>query len=178
VKRTTKILGNRPKGPLPSQSNLSIGTGSRRFRLALDFLEKHFYEPIGTEDLSRVSKLSRRGLHKAFRQHVGQSPGWALRRMRIQRAKNLLMDSKLELKVIAKMCGYRSQNSFWVSFREIVGESPGKFRSRYCFSPIHNKKTSWHLSGHGRVTKVNVEAAKFLLLVKKSRRFSILSSKV
>ncbi|HTV40825.1 MAG TPA: helix-turn-helix transcriptional regulator [Candidatus Sulfotelmatobacter sp.] len=101
--------------------------GGRLYQI-LNFLTQHCYEPIGIEDLARASNLSRRGLHKAFRRYIGQSPGRALRRMRIERAKGLLANSNLNQKIIAEVCGYRSLNSFWVSFRAIVGQSPGEFR--------------------------------------------------
>ena len=74
--------------------------------------------------------MSRRGLYKAFYRHLGQSPGRALRRMRIDRAKFLLANSNFSLKDITELCGYRNANSLWVSFKQIVGETPGQFRSR------------------------------------------------
>ncbi len=129
-----------------SRSQLALDVGSRGFCKAFDFLKKHFDEPIGTRDLCKVSKLSRRGLHKAFQQHIEESPGRELRRRRIEYAKNLLVQSDYELKVIAKMCGYRSQNSFWVSFREIAGEAPGKFRTRFQKSVSTKKSKSNRLA--------------------------------
>jgi transcriptional regulator GlxA family with amidase domain len=126
----TKLIIPGLKGT-SSRSKLAMDAGSKGFGKAFDFLKKHFDEPIGTRDLCKVSKLSRRGLHKAFQQHIEESPGRELRRRRIEHAKTLLIKSDYELKVIAKMCGYRSQNSFWVSFRDIAGEAPGKYRIRF-----------------------------------------------
>jgi AraC-like DNA-binding protein len=108
----------------------AVNSTNQRFCKAFAFLVKHCYEPIGVNDLVKVSELSRRGLHKAFKKHVGQGPGRELRQMRIRRAKDLLANSNHKLKTIAKMCGYRSNNSFWISFRGLLGESPGEFRSR------------------------------------------------
>ncbi len=131
MKQTSKILIPGLRGRSSARNKVVIYAGRRGFSKAFDFLKKHFDEPIGTRDLCRISKLSRRGLHKAFQQHIEESPGRELRRRRIERAKHLLIHSGHELKVIAKMCGYRNQNSFWVSFREIAGEAPGKFRARF-----------------------------------------------
>lgn len=115
-------------GLLPIQETGTGPTFGRRLYQSLNFLTQHCYEPIGIDDLARASNLSRRGLHKAFRRHIGQSPGRALRRIRIERAKDLLANSDFNQKIIAQVCGYRSVNSFWVSFRAIVGQSPGHFR--------------------------------------------------
>jgi len=117
---------------------------SQRFHKALMFLKRRCFEPIGVKDLMKASQLSRRGLHKAFQKYIGHGPGRELRRMRIERARELLAGSEHGLNVIAKMCGYRSGNSFWVSFREALGESPGKFRSRFRGSPVENRNGSHH----------------------------------
>src|SRR5580698_8868201 len=138
----SKILIPGLKGHSPVRGKLVLYASSQGFNKAFDFLKKHFDEPIGTWDLCKVSKLSRRGLHKAFQQHMEESPGRELRRRRIERAKHLLIHSGHELKVIAKMCGYRNQNSFWVSFREIAGEAPGKFRERFQKSRLAKKSKS------------------------------------
>jgi transcriptional regulator GlxA family with amidase domain len=115
----------------PSRQRGPINSGNERFRRGFKFLKNHCYKSIGVEDLVKVSKLSRRGLHKVFKTNIGQSPGRILRQMRIEHAKDLLIHSNHQLEVIAKMCGYRSNNSFWVSFRNAVGKSPGKFRSQF-----------------------------------------------
>lgn len=122
-------------GSRPARKKSTDTLFGERFYKTINFLQRHCYEPIGIADLARASKMSRRGLHKAFGKHFGQSPGRELRRMRIERAKHLLANSNLHQKVIARICGYRSLNSFWVSFRAVVGQAPGEFR-------IHFKKSS------------------------------------
>jgi transcriptional regulator GlxA family with amidase domain len=74
--------------------------------------------------------MSPRGLHKAFQRYIGQSPGRELCRLRIEHAKDLLGNSSCNLKTVAKRCGFRSANSFWVAFRRVAGISPGKYRSK------------------------------------------------
>lgn len=130
---------DRLKRPSPSRTKVRATAGRRRFHKAFDFLRKHCYEPISTADLSRASNLSRRGLYKAFERHAGQSPGRELRQRRMDHAKYLLTHADHELSIIARLCGYRSQNSFWVSFRNAVGESPGHFRERFRHRLSRNK---------------------------------------
>jgi AraC family transcriptional regulator, transcriptional activator FtrA len=107
------------------------GSSSGRFHRGFAFLQRQYFEPIQVDDLVKASGMSRRGWYKAFQRHTGRSPGRELRRLRIERAKELLVNSDWNLRAIARMCGYRSANSFWISFREIVGESPGTYRSRF-----------------------------------------------
>ena len=97
-------------------------------RKGFDFLTKHCSLNINVSDIVVATGLSRRGLYKAFMKHTGISPGKALRFVRLETAKGLLCDSKYDLAKIADICGFRNTNSFWVSFRNAEGISPGKFR--------------------------------------------------
>jgi LacI family transcriptional regulator len=95
---------------------------------SLRFIWEHASQPISVKDLVGVAAMSRRGLHKAFLDNVGRTPGEELQRVRIERAKRLLADSGHKLEVLAKMCGYKSANSFCVAFKQATGQSPKQFR--------------------------------------------------
>jgi LacI family transcriptional regulator len=60
---------------------------------SLRFIWEHANRPISVKDLVGVAAMSRRGLHKAFLETVGRTPGQELQRVRIERAKRLLADS-------------------------------------------------------------------------------------
>jgi transcriptional regulator GlxA family with amidase domain len=104
-------------------------SGKDRLHKGFEFLQKHCYEPITVGDLVKASAMSRRGWHKAFRKHTRQSPGRELRRLRIEHAKDLLVNSEHKLEAIAPLCGFRNVNGFWVAFRQATGKSPGKYRT-------------------------------------------------
>jgi LacI family transcriptional regulator len=95
---------------------------------SLRFIWEHASQPISVKDLVGVAAMSRRGLHKAFLDNVGRTPGQELQRVRIERAKRLLADSNHKLEVLANMCGYQSANSFCVAFKQATGQSPKQFR--------------------------------------------------
>ncbi|HEY1790869.1 MAG TPA: substrate-binding domain-containing protein, partial [Verrucomicrobiae bacterium] len=95
---------------------------------SLRFIWEHASQPISVKDLVGVAAMSRRGLHKAFLDNVGRTPGEELQRVRIERAKRLLTDSNHKLEVLAKMSGYKSANSFCVAFKQATGQSPKQFR--------------------------------------------------
>jgi LacI family transcriptional regulator len=95
---------------------------------ALRFIWEHSHEPISVKDLVGVAAMSRRGLHKAFLEHLGRTPGVELHRVRIERAKRLLTESDHKMEVLAGMCGYQSANSFCVAFKQATGRSPKQYR--------------------------------------------------
>jgi LacI family transcriptional regulator len=97
---------------------------------SLRFIWDHCQEPISVKDLVGVAAMSRRGLHKAFLEHLGRTPGQELHRVRIELAKKLLAESRYKLEVLAGMCGYQSANSFCVAFKQTTGMAPKQYRDR------------------------------------------------
>ena len=72
--------------------------------------------------------MSRRGMHKAFLEHIGRTPGQELQRVRIERAKKLLAESGNKIETLARMCGYQSINSFCIAFKRTTGMSAKRYR--------------------------------------------------
>ena len=68
------------------------------------------------------------GLHKAFWEHLGRTPGQELQRVRIEHAKKLLSESNLKIEALAEMSGYQSANSFCIAFKRVTGMSAKQFR--------------------------------------------------
>lgn len=99
---------------------------------SLRFIWEHCHEPINVTDLVGAAAMSRRGLHKAFLDHLGRTPGQELLRIRIERAKRLLAESDHKVEIVAGMCGFKSANSFCVAFKQATGLSPKQHRDTMC----------------------------------------------
>jgi LacI family transcriptional regulator len=97
---------------------------------SLRHIWQHSHEPICVKDLVGVAAMSRRGLHMAFLEHLGRTPGQELQRVRIDRAKQLLTSSDHKIETVAGMCGYQSANSFCIAFKRVTGMSAKKFREK------------------------------------------------
>jgi LacI family transcriptional regulator len=97
---------------------------------SLRFIWEHCHEPISVKDLVGVAAMSRRGLHNAFIEQLGRTPGEELHRVRIDRARKLLGESDQKIEVLAGLCGYQSANSFCVAFKQATGLSPKQFRDQ------------------------------------------------
>jgi len=97
---------------------------------SLRHIWEHSHEPICVKDLVGVAAMSRRGLHMAFREQLGRTPGQELQRVRMERARRLLTGSAHKIDTVAGLCGYQSTNSFCVAFKRVMGISAGRFRER------------------------------------------------
>jgi LacI family transcriptional regulator len=120
-----------PVGLIARKSSDLIAVQHSGVARSLKFIWEHYHEPIGIEDLTKVSAMSRSRLHQAFLDHIGRSPGHEIHRLRIERAKSLLAEPQHKIDAIAEMCGYNSPNSFWVAFRHTTGMSPQKYRKNF-----------------------------------------------
>lgn len=67
-------------------------------------------------------------LRHGFKRAFGCPPREMMLRLRIQHAKNLLLESNLSIKAIADRCGYQRQHEFARAFRKHTGVSPTTWR--------------------------------------------------
>jgi LacI family transcriptional regulator len=96
---------------------------------AMRFLREHAAEEIGIDDVARAVAVSRTVLVRRFRRLVGRSIHQEIIRQRLNHAIQLLGETRLELKVIARKAGFRSQAYMNAVFQEKLGKTPGSFRN-------------------------------------------------
>jgi LacI family transcriptional regulator len=115
-------------GVVTRKSSDLLAVKHRGVANSLRFIWEHFHEPIRVKDLLNVAGMSRRGLHKAFMENIGRTPGQELQRLRMEKAKRLLADSDHKIEVLASLCGYQSSNTFSVAFKNATGMTLSRFR--------------------------------------------------
>ncbi len=72
--------------------------------------------------------VSVRQLSRLFREHLGQTPGTVVRRIRLEFAERLIADTDLPFGTIARRCGFGSAESLRQAFAARYGVSPRTFR--------------------------------------------------
>ncbi len=70
-------------------------------------------------------------LSRAFRAAYGCAPGYYLRRVRVDHARQLLCDSEMSLAQVAQALGYYDQSHFTTVFRRVTGTTPARYRARH-----------------------------------------------
>ncbi len=82
------------------------------------------------ERLSEVSGLGPRALQRIFREHVGASPKWVIRRNRLQEvALRIERGDARSLADLAAELGYTDQAHLARDFKSATGKAPSAFRS-------------------------------------------------
>lgn len=102
---------------------------------ALQLMRAKFKEGLVLEDVYEHVGLSKRGLEKAFKKHLNDSPASVLRQIRLNYAKNSLTQTDTKIEAIALECGYSNSSNLSHAFNREVGMSPQEYRTRYR-SPI------------------------------------------
>ncbi|WP_380872382.1 helix-turn-helix transcriptional regulator [Sphingomonas sp. DBB INV C78] len=81
------------------------------------------------EEIAARSGLSIRTLTRNFKATTGRTISALIEEARIRRARALLSDRSLPLKVVAHRSGFANAGSFGAAFRRATGQTPGQFRS-------------------------------------------------
>jgi LacI family transcriptional regulator len=96
---------------------------------ALRFVRDHACDGIGVDDVVAQVPVSRSVLERRFRRVVGRSINNEIIRVRLNRAVELLAETKLELKQVARKAGFVSTSYMSAVFRERLGRTPGSYRA-------------------------------------------------
>lgn len=112
--------------PLPDSRYMAAAGMEKEMIL---YLEDHFQEDISLDVLSAQLRRTPEYLCGIFKAATGETISHYLRRVRIHRAKVLLMERPdASLREISEACGFRSLSYFGKVFREATGFTPQGYR--------------------------------------------------
>lgn len=100
-------------------------------RIAKQYIQKHFSEPITLEEVSSASGFSVNYFSTLFKKETGEGFARYLTRVRIEEAKGMLRETRLPVQEICKRVGYGDSKHFTRTFRSETGLTPGEFRKLY-----------------------------------------------
>jgi AraC family transcriptional regulator len=95
-----------------------------------EFIDDQLETEFGVEDLGAVVKLSPQSFSEQFRRATGMSPWRYVQSRRLEKARNLLIGTRLPLVEIAFRLGFASQSHFTNVFKHGMGMTPQSFRNR------------------------------------------------
>jgi LacI family transcriptional regulator len=90
-------------------------------------------------DVLEKVHMSRAALEKRFRKHLNRSPKQEIRRIRLERIKELLVETDLTLERIAELSGFEHPEYMSVLFKREIGQTPGRYRNQFKKEPSSNR---------------------------------------
>ncbi|QDU57573.1 AraC family transcriptional regulator [Aeoliella mucimassa] len=95
---------------------------------ALRYIQQHAHHGIGVQDILREVPISRRSLEIQLRSYLGRSPAEEIRRVRLERGRELLGKREMSITEIALASGFSDATRFGIAFRKQFGSTPRSFR--------------------------------------------------
>lgn len=137
---------NSSKVPLRDPSGAVIGVAGVRYPVetsedrerhfrdlapVVRHLEEHYSDVVPMADMARLAGLSPTHFNRRFRQIFGMAPTRFLHALRIEKARQLLVETDRSVGEIAVGAGYHDQSHFTRHFRKLTGMAPGKYRAEF-----------------------------------------------
>jgi len=119
--RTAKDI--QPRRPLLIESD------DPRLQAALIIMERNIENTLSVGELAAAVGVSRRQLERVFLEKAKSSPALVYRRLRLERARHLLLQTKAPLIEIALEVGFENASHFARLFRKAYGVSPTALRT-------------------------------------------------
>jgi AraC-like DNA-binding protein/ligand-binding sensor protein len=119
-------LGNASNQLAIRQANAEPPAISR----AKAFIAEHLTEELSLGDVAKAVNMSRFYFCKSFRKYTGLNFTDFVARLRVERAKELLLNPNLRVSEIAYEVGFQSLTHFNRVFRRLVGKAPTAYRGK------------------------------------------------
>ncbi len=117
-----------PSGITARRSSDTLALSDTALTKAISFVRTNAAEPIRVGDVSTHSGLSRRALERKFETAFGRGPASEIRRVRIERACELLTTTDMPVPEVAEKSGFGSPEYLSFIFRKELGQTPLKYR--------------------------------------------------
>ena len=96
-----------------------------------EYLNRCFTQPIKLHMLAEMCGLSDNYFSYCYKMAFGETPFSYLTKLRVSKAKNLLVTTTLPVYEIAKKCGYTTPSSLSTAFKSRTGISPMAYRIQF-----------------------------------------------
>lgn len=118
----------------------------RRIDQARIIMRENYLTGISPREVARQVNMSYSWFRKLFKEYTNVSPAQFVLELRLQKAKNMLLNSSLPVKEIAYMIGYDNATYFTALFKKHTGCSPLTYREKSSSDEIQNtEKDNQHL---------------------------------
>ncbi len=118
----------KPRQLVPRQSTDSFATEDPYVSNALRFMAENSHRPLSVKEVATAVGLNRRSLERRFTRFTKEGIAKQSTRMRIERAKRLMIETKDSLKSIAIDCGFRNSDHLSKAFLRTEKRTPTEFR--------------------------------------------------
>jgi transcriptional regulator GlxA family with amidase domain len=119
------VLFRSSQAPVLYALALHSGTFSQ-MALVLKIMQNDYAKKLDVEQLADTAHLSVSAFHRAFKEITSDSPMQYLKKIRLSKAKDLMVQESLKAYMAADRVGYESSSQFSREFKRHFGYSPAE----------------------------------------------------
>ena len=108
-----------------------IGVRHPKLSNVIQMMESNIEEPISPSILAKEVGMSTRQLERLFRRYLNRSPKRYYMELRLQKARNLLMQTNMSVINVALACGFASPSHFSKCYRSHYDTTPYRERGSH-----------------------------------------------
>ncbi len=120
-----------PVGLVVRQSSNPLALKDEDVASALRFIHEHVHQPLCVADILRHVPVSRRSLERRFQETMQRTIGQEIRRVHLERAKDLLANTDLSIAQVAEHAGYSTGKHLCTVVRQETGVTPSAYRRQF-----------------------------------------------
>lgn len=117
-----------PGGVVMRHSANYLAVDDLQLRRAMSYLSERMQDPVRIGQMCRELSVARRSLERKFKEFYRCTPWQMLCRLRVARAKQLLVQTNHPISRIAEFCGFSDPERMAVVFKRLTTEAPSSFR--------------------------------------------------
>ncbi|QDU72826.1 AraC family transcriptional regulator [Mucisphaera calidilacus] len=140
-----------PSGIIARQSTDTLAIEDPQLASAIRFIRENAHKPIQVSDVLEVLPISRRALELRFRRALGCSPASVIRQARLERARRLLIDTRMPVSQVASGSGFQHQEVMQRAFRKYFKVTPSEYRKKHLADATEpsgrTSRTNSHVGG-------------------------------
>ena len=107
-----------------------IGTGQPKLVEAVQLMEANIQEPLSSDDIAYHVGISRRHLERLFKTNLDIVPSRYYLELRLQHAKQLLVQTDKSITAVGVACGFGSAPHFSTTYKGFFGMTPRDERNQ------------------------------------------------
>ena len=119
-----------PRSVMQRMSTQVMAVEDRELARVCRFIRQYACDGIDVNDVAEFTTLSRRQLERRFRSEFNRTPREEITLARLDRVKQLLLETEMTLEQIAALTGFSHKERLGAVFKREIGEPPGEFRRR------------------------------------------------
>lgn len=107
-----------------------LGSSHPKLTQAVLLMEANIEEPLTTDEIAQHVCVSRRQLERIFKQYLNRVPSQYYLELRLNRARQMLMQTSKSIIQIGLSCGFSSGPHFSSAYRNFFGVTPREDRNQ------------------------------------------------